>query len=408
MNVRTYFVVAALGATLLNQACKSNEPSDDALVVEDGAKYPGNDGGVDRDDVLDTTSALSVGGVNSYSSDSTDASNYNKTLGAEEDNPNFNKDNTRTGGDPVTPNAPLADGSAGRLKNTGVNVVEDEGIAPAGGSTGAQQNNNDLNSDSPYGSNRASTGNQTQLGSDATNRPRVQAYGGGDVRAYVGSVYGNAAPTNTSAGGEKITVSAYQPAITDREQANYTETKRKFVPVTGNQNAVAYVPVVLSFTPVLTWGAAPTAPLDASAKTSSTGATASAKTPNATTASAKTSRTNPLLGEGCETASDQTLCTSEAFNEAIAPLLNDARVAASIAAGKISGFSFEIDKTGRVLANSLQSEKAGKVCSDADCDRLQAIMAAVLAQQRWTPAKINDQAVATRVYVPLSVQVVKV
>ena len=388
MSIHHTFLVALASLTLLLGSCKDNDPkAGDPLVKDDDAQHPGNDGGKIMDDALDPDAAETAGSVNSYANpDSADVDDYEKITNAEDDNPNFTTGNATVAGDPTTPGAPLADGSAGRLKNTGVNAQDeqDERIVPASASTGAQTNSQRLNSDSPYGSNVASPGNQTIIGNDAANRPRQAAYGGGNVKTYVNTLYGGGTLSTDNPQGDLFKISTYRPPVTNPDEADYSESKSKFVPVPNWQKHVAYVPAVPQFTPLISWNAAPVA----------------------TTTADEDNRDQPYptYGDGCANATDVAGCSSAAFNEAISPVLNDPRVARNIANGNVSGFVFEVDAQGRVLPQSLRTEKSGKTCNDADCDRLQALMAAVLSQNTWQPARVGGQAAATRVYVPLSVQ----
>ena len=374
---------------MIATACQDSERNDSAaLIVEDGEKYPGNDGGVDRGDALGTGAARTAGGTNALESvDSTDIDDYRKTLGAQEDNPNFNRDHTLTGNDPVTPNAPLADGSAGTLKRTGVNAPENDGIVPASQSTGAQQGRVDVDADAPYGNNRASTGNRvdTEIGAD---RARVETYGGGDIQRYVAQLYGGAGEIEQTRSGDRFVISTYQPRITTVADASYTETKRKFAPVPQHQNYVTYAPITLKFTPILSWDTpAPAA--------------------DEVDLAAQRARATPRLGDGCDNAVDVAACSSAAFGQTVNPILNDPRIARAVAESQVSGFTFEIDPRGRVLASSVVAQRDGRLCEDGTCARLQAVVAAALSQQVWAPAEYGGVPVATRVYVPLSVQAVR-
>lgn len=394
--------------TLAAFACSNPSQNDDkALVDEDERRAPGNDGGVDNlDDSLRMEGGTTTDGtVNSYIGTADENEDvYQATVGGTDDNVNFNGEAINGKNDPLTPNAPLADGTAGqpdKVRSDRASVRDQNAAAIPG--TGAKNG-----ADRPYGNNEASpaanveNGVVTQEGlrdyvaaDVATNMPVYAP--GQDVNAYVGSVYGSNA--NSSSGprtapvaegeDDNNRISIYAPAMSDVAAASYTNTQTKLFPKVGAQNFVTYQPMRLTFTPLLSWSSATT-----------TNATAGAATPAKGNAD-KVKDSAPRLGSGCDNAADVEDCSSAAFDQEMSPILNDPRVSRSIAQDRIDAFRFELDALGKVDPRSIVVMTDGKPCTAGECSRFRSLLSGVLAQQQWTAASKDGTAVASRVMVPL-------
>ena len=369
---------------------------DKALVANDDQQAPGNDDGLLKDNRLNQEGgATTVGGVNSYTgADDRDDGTYDATVGGTEDNPSFSQTATNGNNDPVTPNAPLADGTAGQpgqaVRNTNSARNQNAADTPNDGRS------ND--GDRPYGSNMSggtaeNEANRVDSQEDlksyvsaegATNMPVYTK--GQDPAAYVGSVYGgssdsprNTAPVTTEE--DVYQVSLYAPAMSDVAAASYTNTQSKLFAKPGAQNYKTYQPIQLEFIPLLSWHApAPERmPADKAARVNSA----------------------PKFGTDCDNASDVVGCSSGSFSAELMPILNDPRVAQGIANDRIDGLRFELDNTGKVKANTLEVLSDGQRCTAGACARFRSLVAGVINQQTWSPSLKDGVAVATRVHVPL-------
>ncbi len=384
---------------LLTIGCNNPQQQDEdqALTPQDGERHPGNDGGFRERDLLDDDRATTTEGtVDSYTGTADDDAVYDATVGGTEDNVNFTGDAINPTNDPVTPNAPLADGTAGQPSQAANRSANNESIRNrnAGDVPGTGATNS---ADRPYGNNEASpsanieNGVVTQEGLKeyvtadmATNMP-VYAPGENDA-AYIGQVYGRRGsdgPRNAPVEAmedDEYRISLYAPAMSDVAAASYNNTQTKLFPKPGAQNFVRYQPMQLKFVPLLSWNA----PVD--------GTTARDK-------AAKDSA--PRLGGDCANSDDPEGCSSAAFDKQFGPLLNDPRVARSIAQDKIDAFRFELDAQGRLDPGSIVVMADGKPCTGSECARFRSLVTGVIAQQQWTAATKGGMAVATRVMVPL-------
>ena len=394
--------------SLVALACSNPSQNDDkALVDEDERRAPGNDGGVDNlnDSLRMEGGTTTEGTVNSYTGTADENEDvYQATVGGTDDNVNFNGEAINGKNDPLTPNAPLADGTAGqpdKVRSDRPSVRDRNAGAIPG--TGAKDG-----ADRPYGNNEASpaanieNGVVTQEGIKeyvsadmATNMPVYSP--GQDAKSYVSSVYGGrgADPDGPRHSPVEATlddnnrISLYAPAMSDVAAASYTNTQTKLFPKPGAQNFVTYQPMRLKFTPLLSWNSATT-----TVRTTNTSAAAGA-------AAEPIEDSAPRLGSGCDNADDVEDCSSAAFDQEVSPILNDPRVSRSIAQDRIDAFRFELDAQGKVDPRSIVVMVDGKPCTAGDCARFRSLISGVLVGQQWTAANRDGMAVASRVMVPL-------
>ena len=403
-RLTTYALLIAGAAGLGLPACSNPSQNETGTpYVPDDERYPGNDNGkelptagvLSRED-SGQLSTTTIGTVNSYDGDDAGEPGegiYDASVGAESDNPNFSNEAQGLGNDPVTPNAPLADGTAGQPDAADLPTGR-SARAQAGGGTDGNQLGQRAATDRPYGNNmepRDQPGMATRIdtGSYLGEKAYVAAataanlpvfVPGGDLDAYVSQSYG-AGPRNSPTeqpGGDQYEVSTYRPPVSDVAAATYANTQSKLVAKPGSQNYLVYQPVQLKIVPQRPWNA-----------------------PAAVGDDDDDRYAEAYLGNDCEGADDRVACSSGAFDEIVAPLLNDQRVARSIASGQVDGFHFELDARGRVDPGSVEVKTGAATCNTDDCTRLRRLLAGALLPLRWNPAYLYDQPVAARVIVPL-------
>ncbi len=389
---------AAFG--LLAVACGTPQNNEEAaLIPQDEARQPGNDGGfVERDILEDDLTTTTVGGVNSYTgTEDEDSDVYDATVGGTEDNINFGGRQNRDVNDPVTPNAPLADGTAGQPGQAAARPAESSrsrlgDVIPG---TGAENG-----ADRPYGNNEMSPSHNIEnprvtlgdlkeyVDADlATNLPVLAP--DGDAGAYVGRFYGDDRVSNSDGPrnapvaamqDDNNVISLYSPAMSDVAAASYLNTKTKLYPKVGAQNFVHYQPTQLEFTPLISWNSART---------------------TAKASDSKLSDSAPRLGADCGNAEDVAACSSEAFAAQFDVIINDPRVRRSIALDRVDAFRFELDARGEVAPGSIVVMSDGQPCSTPACNRLRQLMAGVILRQEWSAAVHGGVPVGSRVMVPL-------
>ncbi len=403
--MRTFQFVQPLALSafiLFAAACGTpSQNEEQPLVSPDEQQQPGNDGGLDRGDILNQEGGATTDGtVNSYTGIADQDSNvYQATVGGTEDNPNFSGKAVNNGlNDPLTPNAPLADGTAGQpgqaVPTTNSNPsVRSQNADAIQGSSAVR------GADRPYGNNESSPSMNREgavvtqedlreyvAAEDATNMP---VYAPGTDLAYVNRFYGpgSAGPRNTpttAAIEDNYQISLYSPAMSDVTAATYTNTQTKLFPKPGAQNFVQYQPMQLKFVPLVSWQAA---------------------TATSPIAGERLGDSAPRLGSDCGNSDDPEGCSSKAFADQLGPILNDPRVSRSITQDRIDAFRFELDAQGKLDPRSLVVMADGKPCVSGDCARFRSLVSGVIAQQSWTPASREGSAVATRVMVPLRYEV---
>ena len=393
-RLTTYALLLA-GATGLGlSACGNSSQNETGTpLVNDEERYPGNDGGqLPTENRLDDSEANTIGTVNSYEGEAVDGEGiYDATVGAESDNPNKSSSARGEVNDPVTPNGPLADGTIGQ-PDAATGRSERSARAAAGGGTDGNGLGERRADDGPYGTSKAPSeepgmANRVDTSARLGEKAYVSAQAatdlpvfvpGGDLDAYVSRTYGDGGARNSPTeqpGGDAYAISTFRPAISDVAAASYANTQTKLVPKPSSQNYLVYQPIQLKVVPLRSW--------------------------NASAADSEAEATDAYLGEDCAGADDAVACSSGAFDRAVAPMLNDARVARGIAEGNIDGFHFEIDAQGRVVPNSLSVRSGAADCNSAGCARLRNLLAGALSPMTWTPGTRDGQAVGARVIVPL-------
>ena len=384
--------LAALCGALAFGACGDSSQYDGDAPLQpqnQGERYPGNDGGALKADNAyeegDPENNV-IGGVDSYKPDSGDIELYASTVGMETDNPSLSNGANGVGNDPVTPNGPLADGTIGQPDAAGAPTSQSaRNLSVDGG----QYRNTYESGDSPYGNNMQPRDQRGERGVDTSSLVGLKAYvradgaedmpvyvPGGDASGYVGEFYGSdprTSPTEQPEG-DFYEVSTFRPALSDVTAATYANTLTKLVNKPGSQSYRVYQPIQLKITPLLSWDVSETADRDGDVLAT--------------------------LGEDCGAAEDALACSSGVFQESIAPIVNDQRVARAISSGNVEGFSFELDRRGRVDMNSLRVLSGSGTCNSAQCARLKDVLVGAVAAQSWTPAQVAGQPTAARVEVP--------
>ena len=381
-----------LCGTLALGACGDSSGYDtDAPLTPDQAKAPGNDGGALPDEnLLEEGEGRTIGTVGSYRDEGEDDGLYEATVGMEDDNPNKSAEARGLGNDPVTPNGPLADGTIGQPD------AADLPTAPSARSRrvdGSQYDDDTQDyDDAKYGSTaapeRVAAMNEVNPDDLVGLKAYVRADGaedmpvyvpGGDPSAYVGEFYGGSGRTSPTEQpeGDIYEISTFRPAMSDVTAATYANTLTKLVNKPGSQSTRVYQPITLKVTPLLPWNA-----------------------PAVDYGDDEPDNAVAVYSEECAGVADEVTCSSGAFQESIAPIVNDQRVARAIADGNVDGFSFELDRRGRVDMNSLTVLSGAGECDSEQCARLKDVLAGAIAAQRWTPARVAGEPTAARVEVP--------
>lgn len=383
-----FFPSLTLCAALALGACGNASQNETGTpLVNDEERYPGNDNGMNpSEDLLAEGEANTIGTVGSYEAEEGSDGVYDATVGMEDDNPNRSAAARGEGNDPVTPNGPLADGTVGQPDAAQLRTAESARNREV--EAGAYRNTYE-SGDSPYGNNMEPRTARGMGEADTSGLLGLKAYvradggtnmpvyvPGGDPGAFVDEFYGGDGRTSPTEQpeGDFYQVSTFRPAMSDVTAATYANTLTKLVNKPGAQSYRVYQPIQLKITPLLSWRAPANGASDPDVL--------------------------PTLGGDCAEAEDGVGCSSGTFQDAIAPIVNDQRVARAISSGMVDGFTFELDDRGRVDINSLAVKTGAADCVNADCSRLRDVLAGAIAAQDWSAARVDGRPTAARVEVP--------